>query len=137
MLETCSIFFSATWDKKDEIFEKKARDKQGTKNQKSRKIQRGKSIFIRHAISSFFSTHVGWGSKLESFQRSRKCHLLMGGCFHGRESTWGGKSLPHVWRLPPTPRMLGKGPRIVEERATHCLLSSLYNEALLSSFLEF
>jgi len=29
------------------------------------------------------------------------------------ESTWGGKNLPHAWRLPPTPHMLRKGPRIV------------------------
>jgi len=137
MLETCSIFFSVTWDEKEEIFEKKERDKKRTKNQKSRKIQREKSIFILHAISSFFSTRVDWGIKLESFQRSREGRLLMGGCFHGRESTWGGKNLPHMWRLLPTLRMLRKGPHIVEERATPCLVSSLSNEALLSSFLEF
>jgi len=137
MLETCSIFFSATWDEKENFFEKNARDKLRKKTQKSRKIQREKSIFILHAISSFFSTRLGWGSKLESFQRSREGRLLMGGCFHGRESTWGGKNHPHVWRLPPTRRMLRKGPRIVEERATPCLVSSLYIEALLSLFLEF
>lgn len=117
MLGTCSLTFSPMWNEKEATLGKERKDKQETKAPNQGSVKKRKSNSKPHAFFCFSTTRVvlGWFGKVQN--KLRKVTSPMEDVSNKEKRAWGGKSHPHVWRLPPSSRIQGKSPRILEGKS--------------------